>query len=72
MPCHVYVQLARLEKAAWWRFMAEMAGFNARQVRDRLGMAAGAGCALAAPVASQEKTVWVVPDGDLRNIRGDS
>jgi hypothetical protein len=32
-------------------------GFNVRQVRDRLAMAAGAGCAPAAPVASQEKTV---------------
>jgi putative ABC transport system permease protein len=50
----------------------QMTGFNARQVHDRLGMAAGADCALAAPVASQEKTVWVVPDGDLQNIRGDS
>ena len=32
-------------------------GFNVSQVRARLAMAAGAGCALVAPVASQEKTV---------------
>ena len=32
-------------------------GFNVRQVRDRLAMSAGAGRALATPVASQEKTV---------------
>ena len=47
-------------------------GFNARQVRDRLGLAASAGCTLAAPVTSREKIVQVMPDGDLQNIRGGS
>jgi len=44
-------------------------GFNVRQVRDRLDMAAGAGNSLAAPVPSRGKVIQVMPDGDLQNIR---